>query len=119
MYLDPTTNKGCHHRRATEYFIESINSYCLFTAYKCDSWEKYSQGDCSTCGRDGCTMLGYYADSFNFVGSFYVATNSKSPYCGTNFILELSLSKDSLKSQGQISLKLDSIKSPQTFSLTT
>ncbi len=101
------------------YFIESINSFCPFTAYKCESWDKYSKGECVTCGRDGCSTVGYYADDFDVLGSFYVATTEKAPFCASNFIFELRLSQKSPDSQGELVLTLDKDKAPKTIQLTT
>lgn len=33
----------CSHVRAAEYFVESINSLCPFSAYTCSSWLNFQK----------------------------------------------------------------------------
>ena len=39
--------ESCSHRRALEYFIESINSKVGFTSTLCDSWDSFTAGKCA------------------------------------------------------------------------
>ncbi|KAJ8025505.1 Pancreatic triacylglycerol lipase [Holothuria leucospilota] len=77
--LDPV----CDHSRVLYYFAESISSEsCVFTAYPCDSWDNFRRGRCSlSCDAGECTQMGYNADLFSATGSFYLQTESRSPYC--------------------------------------
>jgi len=66
---------GCSHGRAVDYFIESINSEVGFTATLCDSWSHYTHGKC----RGNTNQMGMPVDDSN-LGTFYLSTNSKSPF---------------------------------------
>ena len=37
LIIDLSSSAACSHNRAISYFIESINSICSFTSYKCES----------------------------------------------------------------------------------
>lgn len=117
--LNPNTDKGCNHNRAITYFIESINSFCPFTAFQCNSWDDYLNGKCIQCGKGGCTVVGYYADDFKVFGSFYVATSESPPFCGSNYFAEFNFSPTTLNSQGILNLVLDNDNNPQTIEFTT
>ncbi|XP_072177747.1 pancreatic lipase-related protein 2-like [Diadema setosum] len=74
----------CDHFRAVYYFEESIRSrHCQFSAYPCDSWNRFLLGFCAKCGLAGCPEMGYNADRSQATGTFYLATNSNEEYCQT------------------------------------
>ena len=33
----------CSHMRAVDYFVESINSFCPFSAFSCSSWDSFTK----------------------------------------------------------------------------
>ncbi|KAH9492576.1 Pancreatic lipase- protein 2 [Bulinus truncatus] len=72
---------ACSHSRAHDIFIESIDTSCNFTAYPCDSFVKFENGECFTCNQ-GCSSLGYRSDQFSARGKLYVDTHNSSPFCG-------------------------------------
>ncbi|KAJ8026247.1 Pancreatic triacylglycerol lipase [Holothuria leucospilota] len=74
-------NEICDHRRAIDYFTESITTNCEFVAYPCSSWTRFVTGKCRRCGRSGCSRMGYYANLSPATGSFMLGTNTGSPYC--------------------------------------
>jgi len=71
--------KSCSHRRALEYFIESINSKVGFTSTLCDSWDSFTAGKCAD--ADTVQMGEHVEDAYE--GMFYLSTNAKSPYAKT------------------------------------
>ncbi|XP_077862180.1 inactive pancreatic lipase-related protein 1-like [Saccoglossus kowalevskii] len=73
----PIAGDVCDHKRATEYFVESINQ-CPFTSYPCElgQWD-----GCDTCGDIGCSYMGFHAEESDARGVFYLETESQSPYC--------------------------------------
>jgi len=71
--IDITT--GCSHGRSLDYFIESVNSQIGFTATQCDSWKHYTHGDC----HGTTNLMGEHIDNSK-LGTFYLSTNSKSPF---------------------------------------
>ncbi|XP_070537993.1 pancreatic triacylglycerol lipase-like [Ptychodera flava] len=73
---------GCDHGRAPSYFFESINGDCEFKAYPCDLWDiDYDPSKCNYCLQGDCAVMGYEADKSGLRGTFYLETNSASPYC--------------------------------------
>ena len=72
----------CSHSRATDIFIESINSPCKFYAHQCASLTDFDEGRCMGCPDSGCAVMGYDADTTSPRGTFYLSTSSHAPYCG-------------------------------------
>ncbi|CAL1543544.1 unnamed protein product [Lymnaea stagnalis] len=73
---------ACSHGRAHDIFLESIDTTCNFTAYPCESFDKFENGECFTCGAEGCSSAGYNADLGPRTGKFYVDTHHSPPFCG-------------------------------------
>ena len=73
---------SCSHGRAHQYFIESIDSPCPFTAYPCTSAAEFHVGHCLQCHDSGCSQMGYNADKFTARGSLFLETEGSSAYCG-------------------------------------
>ena len=73
---------SCSHGRAHQYFIESIDSPCPFTAYPCTSADEFHVGHCLQCHDNGCSQMGYNADKFTARGSLFLETEGSSAYCG-------------------------------------
>jgi pancreatic triacylglycerol lipase len=83
--IDPTRQDivgllSCSHGRIPLLFVESISSNCGFTSTKCGSYDQFKNNQCS-CANNGCSPMGFNAASSTEEGSFYLATNSRSPYC--------------------------------------
>ncbi|XP_019637244.1 PREDICTED: pancreatic lipase-related protein 2-like [Branchiostoma belcheri] len=80
---------GCSHRRAHEFYTESINSGCRFLTHRCRDWENFNwkRGQCDSCSlglSDGaCSVMGYPAINYpNSHGSMYLVTNDNpEPHC--------------------------------------
>ncbi|XP_053394970.1 pancreatic triacylglycerol lipase-like [Mercenaria mercenaria] len=68
----------CSHQRSVEFFIESINTMCLFNGYPCP--DLTTSSSCNSCGT-GCHRMGFHASSSMNPGQFYLQTNSVEPYC--------------------------------------
>lgn len=78
---------SCAHDRAIWYFIESVlNTNCNFVSYPCSSWSSFQNGTCNSCEGNVCPIMGINAVKFqaNAYGSYYLKTNSYSPFCGKN-----------------------------------
>jgi len=75
---------GCSHYRAINYFLESINSRCKFTARKCASYYDFLVGKCESCSKRKCRRLGYFSNDRTRIrtkGSYYLSTKRRSPFC--------------------------------------
>ncbi|XP_061175612.1 uncharacterized protein LOC133184539 [Saccostrea echinata] len=81
---------SCSHGRAHEYFTESILTNCPFTAYPCESYEKFTAGGCMTCGSSGCSQLGLSAEKNTGRGKMYLNTQIKTtaPFCGYHYLIK-------------------------------
>lgn len=95
---------ACSHARSYEYFIESINSQCNFTAHACNSWDNYEKGRCHGCPSGGCPQMGLNAEKSSATGSYYVSTAESDPYCGHEYFVEMDLTGSEANGYGRIYL---------------
>ncbi|XP_068676334.1 inactive pancreatic lipase-related protein 1-like [Montipora foliosa] len=72
--------KACDHLRAPDYYIATVKGLYDWTAYPCESYKVFQGGKCLQCEPDGCSRMGYYAESSK-TGNFYLNTNKKKPFC--------------------------------------
>ena len=54
--------------------------------------------------------MGYYADSMPSYGEFFISTDGQEPFCSNQYMLELTISANSPKTVGKISVNLESKK---------
>lgn len=67
---------SCSHSRSYEYYAESINNNG-FLARKCGSSKDFEKGKCNS---NPIGHMGGLLPDFNVKGSYYLNTNSQSPY---------------------------------------
>ena len=74
----------CNHRRAYKLFTDSISPKCKFTAFPCESYEKFESGECFSCSSEAgdCGQLGYRSNMAPGRGSLYLLTRDEEPFCG-------------------------------------
>ena len=74
----------CNHRRAYKLFTDSISPKCKFTAFPCESYEKFESGSCFSCSSEAgdCGQLGYRSNMSPGRGSLYLLTREEEPFCG-------------------------------------
>ena len=79
----------CNHRRAYKFFTDSISPKCYFTAFPCESYDKFEKNECFACGNNGqeCGRLGYYSNLSKGRGNLYLMTRDGEPFCGKFYIL--------------------------------
>lgn len=79
------TCSGCSHGRAPDLYVASVsgskNNVDNCKANKCSSEEDFNNGKCDSCSGDGCSTMGWFADQNKAVNSYYLVTNSASPFC--------------------------------------
>ncbi|XP_044578990.1 pancreatic lipase-related protein 2-like [Cotesia glomerata] len=104
----------CNHLRAVKLFTESINSNCQFTAYECDSYDNFIEGECFSYKNNNSlsyAIMGYHADKSlalkqrsvvgksitdSLIGSkFFISTGDRNPFCQTQYIIAIQLTKPS------------------------
>uniref|UniRef100_A0A8C5T263 Triacylglycerol lipase n=1 Tax=Malurus cyaneus samueli TaxID=2593467 RepID=A0A8C5T263_9PASS len=56
---------GCGHKRSLRYYAESIITPNGFVGYQCDTYRGFVLGDCFPCPKEGCPLMGHYADRFS------------------------------------------------------
>jgi len=102
---EPLDYYACSHMRAADYFVESINSPCPFTAYTCPSWDKFKTGECYTFCRleSQCTVMGYHSASYAGRGVFYLDTQANSPFCNTAITISVDIDQSQRDTKGDIS----------------
>ncbi|XP_055343705.1 pancreatic triacylglycerol lipase-like [Paramacrobiotus metropolitanus] len=77
---------ACNHARAIALYSESINAKkCSMTSHRCENYEKFRKGECSSCANSSCATLGFNVETNraqpNSVFSYYTLTANKSPFC--------------------------------------
>jgi len=90
---------ACGHNRVIDLYIDSIvnTDSCPMIGIQCESYEQFSTGACYTCKIDGesCSIMGYKATKHSsWRGQpmkMFLNTDSSSPYCTHNYLLELDL----------------------------
>jgi len=97
----------CSHMRAVDYFVESINSACPFSAYACGSWDKFQEGTCYTpCRTDSCTSMGYHSANYGGRGVFHMDTQASSPFCNAAIRLQVEIDTVQKSTNGRINFIL-------------
>ncbi|XP_030309094.1 pancreatic lipase-related protein 2 [Calypte anna] len=56
---------GCGHKRSLRYYAESIITPNGFAGYQCETYRAFVLGDCFPCPKEGCPLMGHYADRFS------------------------------------------------------
>ncbi|XP_067054927.1 pancreatic lipase-related protein 2-like [Acropora muricata] len=78
--LDVIFTTSCHHLRAPEYYIATVQNRCSWKAYPCSSYLWFWSGLCNRCYGE-CPSMGYSADKTKHTGSYFLDTTSKKPFC--------------------------------------
>ncbi|XP_067393346.1 pancreatic lipase-related protein 2-like, partial [Emydura macquarii macquarii] len=55
---------GCSHKRSLRYYSESIIMPSGFIGYQCETYNAFKLGSCFPCPKEGCPVMGHYADKF-------------------------------------------------------
>ncbi|XP_059172419.1 pancreatic lipase-related protein 2-like [Physella acuta] len=77
----PTGGVECSHRRAAEYFMNSINTMSPCLSQGCTGYKSFLNHQCSQCSNTSCNVMGYLASPLKGLGRMYLQTRSKPPYC--------------------------------------
>uniref|UniRef100_A0A8C4JZA4 Triacylglycerol lipase n=1 Tax=Dromaius novaehollandiae TaxID=8790 RepID=A0A8C4JZA4_DRONO len=56
---------GCGHKRSLQYYAESIITPNGFVGYLCETYRDFVSGACFPCPKEGCPLMGHYADKFS------------------------------------------------------
>ncbi|XP_055341033.1 pancreatic lipase-related protein 2-like isoform X2 [Paramacrobiotus metropolitanus] len=91
---------GCSHFRAPLLFSDTVASplsNCL--AVECDSYENYKMGKCFSCNSRSCISMGLNmgknaTKASGQTKSFFLDTDTGSPYCGTSFRIVFGLADE-------------------------
>ncbi|KAK9890145.1 hypothetical protein WA026_008951 [Henosepilachna vigintioctopunctata] len=70
--------RSCSHVRSVKYLAESISNKQKFWAYKCHDYSAYKKGICVT--KENQSFMGSLNPDKSARGSYYLETNSASPY---------------------------------------
>ncbi|XP_060624476.2 pancreatic lipase-related protein 2-like [Anolis sagrei] len=76
---------GCSHKRSLRYYSDSIFIPDGFLGYQCKTFDSFASGKCFPCPREGCPMMGHYADQFADKTKaihqvFYLTTKAVPPF---------------------------------------
>ncbi|KAK3738410.1 hypothetical protein RRG08_037047 [Elysia crispata] len=110
---------SCSHARSHDLYTESILSDCSFKAFPCLTHEDYLSGRCMTCGSEGCGIMGYHADQSQARGSMFLQTNGKSPFCGHQYFVNLTVSASSKSTKGTLFASLQGKEGRSSFAQIT
>ncbi|XP_064922986.1 pancreatic lipase-related protein 2 isoform X2 [Columba livia] len=56
---------ACGHKRSLRYYAESIVTPNGFVGYQCKTYRAFVLGKCFPCPKEGCPLMGHYADRFS------------------------------------------------------
>ncbi|KAF7253472.1 Pancreatic lipase-related protein 3 [Varanus komodoensis] len=75
----------CSHKRSLHYYMESIYIPDGFLGYQCNTFKDFISGKCFPCQKEGCPMMGHYADYFadktkEVHQVYYLNTGAFSPF---------------------------------------
>ncbi|XP_059172418.1 pancreatic lipase-related protein 2-like [Physella acuta] len=79
--LYPIDGPECSHRRAAEYYVDSINTTYHCMAQQCSDFKSFLDHHCSQCSNTSCNVMGYLASPLQALGLMYLQTGEKPPYC--------------------------------------
>lgn len=77
---------SCNHARSHQFYTESIFNPDAFVAYPCRSYESFQAGNCFQCPKEGCPVMGHFADRFRLKNvnpnrsNYFLNTGSLFPY---------------------------------------
>ncbi|XP_004675459.1 PREDICTED: lipase member H [Condylura cristata] len=106
----------CDHQRSVYLYLSSLRENCSIIAYPCDSYRKYRNGQCVTCGalhKESCPLLGYYADNWKehlkkknlSITKAFFDTAEKEPYCMYHYFVDIIIWNKNVR-RGSITIKL-------------
>lgn len=106
----------CDHQRSVYLYLSSLKKNCNITAYPCDSYRSYRNGQCVTCGTshtESCPLLGYYADNWKEhlkkkdppMTKAFFDTAEKEPYCVYHYFVDIIIWNKNVR-RGSITIKL-------------
>ncbi|XP_037381131.1 lipase member H [Talpa occidentalis] len=106
----------CDHQRSVYLYLSSLRENCSITAYPCDSYRNYRNGQCVTCGtlhKESCPLLGYYADNWKDylrekdppMTKAFFDTAEKEPYCIYHYFVDIIIWNKNVR-RGSITIKL-------------
>ncbi|XP_072231278.1 lipase member H [Leuresthes tenuis] len=86
----------CDHQRSVMLFLDTVAGTCTSMTFPCSSYEHFLDGSCLNCerfGDAGCPHFGYDAirwkDVLQGQTKAYFTTNAQSPFCKTNYKIEV------------------------------
>ncbi|XP_049646396.1 pancreatic lipase-related protein 3 [Suncus etruscus] len=100
---------SCNHVRSYHYYIESILNPDAFIAYPCRSYTSFKTGNCFHCPKEGCPMMGHFADKFHLKNKksnrlyYFLNTGKVSPFARWMHNLSVNLAGNNI-TQGNIYL---------------
>ncbi|XP_058044082.1 pancreatic lipase-related protein 2-like isoform X2 [Ahaetulla prasina] len=87
---------NCHHSRSHEYYKYSILYPSGFLAYPCKSYKSFQAGNCFPCPREGCPVMGHYANQSHDKlkkrnQNYYLNTGFKEPFTSWRYNISVKL----------------------------
>ncbi|KAM6441745.1 pancreatic lipase-related protein 2-like [Liasis olivaceus] len=87
---------NCHHSRSHEYYRYSILYPSGFLAYPCESYKSFQAGNCFPCPRQGCPVMGHYADQSRDKlkksnQTYYLNTGPQEPFTSWRYNISVKL----------------------------
>ncbi|XP_042355501.1 lipase member H-like isoform X2 [Plectropomus leopardus] len=104
----------CDHQRSVLLYLDSVNRTCVSTAFPCNSYKDFLDGNCLNCdrfGAAGCPVFGYDIREWKDVllrlreTKTYFTTNAVTPFCRTNYRMEVMVWNKDVR-WGYITVKL-------------
>ncbi|KAM9134288.1 pancreatic lipase-related protein 2-like [Pangshura tecta] len=87
----------CHHSRSHQFYFQSILHPNGFLGYPCRTYEFFQSGLCFPCPREGCPVMGHYADQYpakleKINQKYFLNTGAHPPFISWSHRISIKLS---------------------------
>lgn len=85
---------NCQHKRAINFFTESIRQSCPLIGVVCNSYQEFIDGECWGCANDNCAHMGLRATRLEqpSLTKLFLMTTERSPFCGYHYRISIEVS---------------------------
>ncbi|XP_030425921.1 pancreatic lipase-related protein 2-like [Gopherus evgoodei] len=110
VFAEDANSPICHHSRSHQFYFQSILHPNGFLGYPCRTYEFFRSGLCFPCPREGCPMMGHYADQYpakleKINQKYFLNTGAHPPFTSWSHRISIKLS-GTKKVRGELNIVL-------------